>query len=76
VVGTALLAIPYLRGHVPPRWVGFALPTAALLTVVGNLIAPTGPATNVAINLLSNVGPVLLLVALGGLGARLWSEHT
>jgi hypothetical protein len=51
-------------------------PAAALLTVAGNFIAPTGPATNLAINLLSNLGPVLLLVALGSLGFRLWSEHT
>jgi hypothetical protein len=43
--------------------------------VVGNVIAPSGLASSVAINLLSNLGQVLLLVALGALGARLWSEH-
>jgi hypothetical protein len=75
VVGTALLAIPFIRGRVPPRWVGCALPAAALLTVVGSVIAPSGPAANLAINLLSNLGPALLLVALGALGARMWSEH-
>jgi hypothetical protein len=75
LVGTVLLAIPFIRGHVQPRWVGYVLPAAALLTVVGDLIAPSGPATNVAINLLSNMGPVLLMVALGDLGSRMWSEH-
>ncbi|MDA3951256.1 MAG: hypothetical protein PF508_18760 [Spirochaeta sp.] len=74
-VGSVLLAIPFIRGRVQPRWVGYVLPGAALLTVVGNLIAPTGPATNLAINLLSNMGPVLLMGALGYLGSRLWSEH-
>jgi hypothetical protein len=75
-VGSVLLAIPFIWGRVQPRWVGWVLPAAALLTVVGNFIAPTGPATNLAVNLLSNLGPVLLLVALGSLGFRLWSEHT
>jgi hypothetical protein len=74
LVGTVLLAIPFLRGRVQPRWVGFALPASALLTVVGDAIAPTGPAANLEINLLSNVGPVLLLAALGDLGSRLWSQ--
>ena len=73
--GTVLLAIPFIRGRVQPRWIGYVLPASALLTVIGDLIAPNGPATSVAINLLSNVGPVLLLVALGDLGARMQSEH-
>jgi hypothetical protein len=75
LVGTVLLAIPFLRGRVPPRWVGYALPAAALLTVVGDVLAPNGPAANLGINLLSNVGPVVLMVALGALGFRTWSEH-
>jgi hypothetical protein len=75
LVGTVLLAIPFVRGRVQPRWVGYVLPTSALVTVAGDLVAPNGPATNVAVNLLSNLGPVLLLVALGGLGARTWAEH-
>lgn len=74
-VGSVLLAIPFIRGRIQPRWVGYLLPAAALLTVVGNVIAPTGPATNLAINLLSNLGPVLLMLALGYLGSRMWSEH-
>ncbi|MHB8619727.1 MAG: hypothetical protein ACYDAG_09175, partial [Chloroflexota bacterium] len=74
-VGTVLLAIPFIRGRVQPRWVGYVLPASPLLAVVGALIAPNGPATNVAINLLSNLGPVLLMLALGDLGSRMWSEH-
>jgi hypothetical protein len=71
-VGTVLLAIPFLRGRVQPRWVGYLLLAAALLQVGGDLIAPNGPATNIVLNLISNLGPVLLLVALGYLGARMW----
>jgi hypothetical protein len=75
-VGTVLLAIPFTRGRVQPRWVGYMLAASALWVVVGNvIIAPSGPAANLAINLLSNLGPVLLLVAVGHLGARMWSEH-
>jgi hypothetical protein len=43
--------------------------------MAGNLMAPSGPASNLVINLLSNLGPVLLMVALGDLGFRLWAEH-
>ncbi len=75
LVGAVLLAIPFIRGRVQPRWVGYVLPASALLAVVGDFIAPNGPASNVAINLLSNLGPVLLMVALGDLGFRMWSEH-
>lgn len=75
LVGSALLAIPFIRGHVQPRSVGYMLVAAAFLRVVGNVIAPSGPASNLAINLLSNLGPMLLLVALGYLGFRMWLEH-
>jgi hypothetical protein len=75
-VGTVLLGIPYIRGRLKPRWVGYALPASALWMVIGNLvIAPSGPATNLAVNLLSNLGPVLLLVPVAYLGVRLWSER-
>lgn len=75
-VGTVLFAIPFLRGRVQPRWVGFVLPASALWVVVGNfIIAPSGPATNLAINLVSNLGPVLLLIAAGYLGSQIWREH-
>jgi hypothetical protein len=44
--------------------------------LVGNfVIAPGGPASNLAVNLLSNLGPVLLLIGLGYLGSRAWSER-
>jgi hypothetical protein len=74
-VGTVLLAIPFLRGRMQPGWMGILLPVSALLTVVGNVIAPSGPATNAAINLLSNLGPMLLLVALATLGLRMKSKY-
>src|SRR5690606_35455201 len=75
LVGSVLLALPFLRGRMSPRWVGYLLPAAAVLRVAGNLMAPSGPASNLAINLLSNLGPVLLMIALGALGFRLWAEQ-
>jgi hypothetical protein len=43
---------------------------------VGTLVvAPGGPASNLAVNLLSNLGPVLLLIGLGYLGFRAWAER-
>ena len=76
LVGTVFLSIPFIRGRLHPRWVGYVLPISALWMIVGNLIiAPSGPATNLAINLLSNLGPVLLLIAFGYLGFRMWAEH-
>ena len=75
LVGAVFLAIPFLRGRMQPRWIGYVLLASALLAVIGDFIAPNGPSTNLAINLLSNLGPVLLLVALGYLGSQMWSEH-
>jgi hypothetical protein len=44
--------------------------------VIGNLvIAPSGPASNLAINLLSNLGPVLLVIGVGYLGSQMLSEQ-
>lgn len=77
LVGTVLLAIPFVGGRLRPRWVGYVLPLSALWVVVGTfVIAPGGPASNLAVNLLSNLGPVLLLVGLGYLGLRAWAEET
>ena len=74
-VGTALLAVPFVRGQLRPRWVGYLLPVSALWVVVGDLIlAPGGPAANLAVNLLSNLGPILLVAALGYLGFGMWSQ--
>jgi hypothetical protein len=62
LTGTVLLAIPFIRGVAQPRWVGYVLVASALMTVIGDfIIAPNGPATNLAVNLLSNLGPVLLM---------------
>lgn len=76
LVGTVLLAIPFIRRREQPSWVGYTLSASGIWVVIGNLfIAPSGPASNLAVNLLSNMGPVLLLVGLGYLGYRLLSEH-
>ena len=76
LVGAALLAVPFVGGRVRPRWVGYLLPASALWVAVGTLVvAPGGPASNLAVNLLSNLGPVLLLIGLGYLGFRAWAEH-
>ncbi len=75
-MGTVLLAVPFVRGRAQPRWVGYVLLASAPWMVVGSLvIAPSGPATNLAVNLISNLGPVLLLVALGRLGLRIWVDN-
>lgn len=74
--GSVLFGIPFIRGRVRPRWVGYVLPASALWVVVGNLvIAPDGPAANLAVNLLSNLGPVLFLVAVGYLGFKMWQDN-
>ncbi len=74
LAGTVLFAIPFIRRRVRPRWVGYVLPVSALWAVIGNLIvAPSGPASNLLVNLLSNLGPVLLMAGLGPLGYRLWA---
>jgi hypothetical protein len=76
LVGAVLLAVPFVRGRVRPRWVGYLLPASALWVLVGSfVIAPSGPASNLAVNLLSNLGPVLLLIGLGYLGFRAWEEQ-
>jgi hypothetical protein len=77
LVGALLLGLPFIRGRIEPRWVGYLLPASALWMAVGSLvIAPSGPAANVVVNLLSNLGPVLLLTALGHLGSRMWLDAT
>lgn len=76
LVGSGLLAIPFIRKREQPPWVGYALAASGIWVVIGNLfIAPSGPASNLAVNLLSNMGPVLLLAGLGYLGYRISSEH-
>ena len=52
------------------------LPASALWVAVGTLVVvPGGPSSNLAVNLLSNLGPVLLLIGLGYLGFRAWAER-
>lgn len=77
ITGAVMLAVPFIRGRVHPHWVGYLLLASALWVVLGNLvIAPSGPASNLAVNLLSNLGPVLLVIGLGYLGAQVWSEQS
>lgn len=77
LLGAVLLAFPFVRGPERARWVGYVLPTSALWALVGGfVIAPGGPASNLAVNLLSNLGPVLLLIGLGYLGFQAWAERT
>jgi hypothetical protein len=73
LVGAVLLAAPFVGGRVRPRWVGYLLPASALWVAVGNFVI--APASNLAVNLLSNLGPVLLLIGLGYLGFRAWAER-
>lgn len=74
--GAVFLATPFLRRRVQPLWVGWLLMASSVWAVIGNLvIAPSGPAANLTINLLSNMGPVLMLIALGALVDRTWSER-
>lgn len=77
IAGTVLVAIPFLWHRASPTWVGYVVPASSVAMVVGNLvIAPSGPVANRALNLLSNLGPILLLGALGYLGFRLWVAPT
>lgn len=76
LVGALLLAVPLVRGPARARWFGYVLPASALWALVGSLvIAPAGPASNLAVNLLSNLGPVLLLIGLGYLGLQAWADR-
>ncbi len=76
LLGAVLLAVPFVRGPVRARWVGYVLPASALWALVGDfVIAPDGPASNLAVNLLSNLGPVLLLLGLGYLGFWAWADR-
>jgi hypothetical protein len=75
LVGTVLIALPFVRRRTRPSWVGYALIFSGAWIVVGNLIAPTGPASNLALNLLSNMAPVLLMTAIGYLGYGQWRAN-
>lgn len=76
LVGSVLLAIPFIRKRAQPAWVGYTLVASGIWIVIGNfIIAPSGPASNLAINLLSNLSPVFLLIGVGNLGFRMSSGH-
>ncbi len=69
--GAVLLAVPFLRGRLRPSWVGYLAVLSGLWMILGNLVlAPSGPAENLALNLISNLGPVPLLAGLAFLGLR------
>ena len=69
--GAVLLAIPFLRGRLQPMWVGIALLAGAALSLAGDLVARDGPSSSLALNLFSNLGPILVAGVLGSLGVRL-----
>lgn len=76
-VAFALGALAWLAGSVLlareaiDRLVRWALPASAVWFLVGSFaIAPEGPASNLAVNLVSNLGPVMLVAALGYAGYR------
>jgi hypothetical protein len=75
IAGATLVAIPFIRRRARPSWIGYTMLASCLALLAGNLvIAPSGPASNLALNLLSNSGPLILLAAIGYLGIRLRSD--
>jgi hypothetical protein len=66
VAGNILMAIPVLRRRVGPRWIGFVLIGAAVMSVVYMAAALTPP--DVVVSLVGGLGPILMCVALGYLG--------
>lgn len=64
-VGALLLATPFIRGLARPTWLGYVVVGSAVWMLVGNaLLAPSGPVSDLGLNLLSNMSPVILLVGL------------
>jgi hypothetical protein len=74
VIGSILLAIPLVRGQVTPRWVGVTLLISVVVGVAGFFLFAIP--TSLAASLLGEVAPLLLLVALAGLGFQAWSKPT
>jgi hypothetical protein len=72
VVGSVLLAIPLLRGQISPRWPGVALLLSVVVGSVGFFLFAIP--TTLASSLMGEVAPLLLLVALAGLGYQTWSK--
>jgi hypothetical protein len=74
VIGSILLAIPLLRGQVSPRWPGIALLLSVVVGSVGFFLFAIP--TNLASSLMGEVAPLLLLIALAGLGFQTWLKPT
>ena len=75
LLGAVVVGGPFISRRAPPAGVGYMLDFSAVRAIVGNVVlAPTGPASNLVINLLSNMGIVLLMIGLGYLGYRIWSD--
>lgn len=73
--GAVLLTITIRRAHAGPRWWGYALVGSGIWVVVGDaILAPAGPSRNLTVNLISNLGPVLLMLPLGHLGLLAWRQ--
>jgi hypothetical protein len=72
VIGSILLAIPLVRGQVSPRWVGVTLLISVVVGAAGFFLFAIP--TSLASSLMGEVAPLLLLVALVGLGYQAWSK--
>jgi hypothetical protein len=73
VVGSILLALPLLRGRLRPRGAGYALVAAAALSVVSFFLETTGSPMSSLSTLVDLLSTDLLFVALGWLGAELYT---
>ena len=65
---------PSFSARVSP-FTAWAARLGALAGVGNLLLAPSGPAAGFALNLLSNLGPVLFLAGVGLPGWRMWTER-
>lgn len=74
LAGSVLLAIPFLRSRALPRWPGYVLVASAVGAVVGFVLTGPGGPSNALVSLIGNIAPLLLFVALGGIGYMMWKE--
>jgi hypothetical protein len=74
VIGSILLAIPLVRGQVSSRWVGVTLLISVVVGAAGFFLFAIP--SSLASSLMGEVAPLLLLVALAGLGYQAWSKPT
>lgn len=79
----AIGALAWLGGSVivareaRDRWVRYLLPASGLWFLVGSFaLAPDGPANELGMNLLSNMGPVLLAAGFGRAGYQAWRKDS